>query len=170
MGSWSRGRVSLVGDAGDCPGPAVGGGTTVAVVGAYVLAGELKQAGGDHIRAFGNYQSRMREFVRASRSIGPSSMRTLIPRTPGQVWLAAQLLRLVPRLPAGLQRRLASVQAGPAVRWNPPLSSTTTDSATGGRQPPCSRQGPTTSRIPGFSACEVVVGSHVAGSLRAHLC
>src|SRR6266542_4001310 len=41
MPSWSNGRVTLVGDAGYCPGPAVGGGTAVAVVGAYVLAGAL---------------------------------------------------------------------------------------------------------------------------------
>ncbi|MGZ8814686.1 MAG: hypothetical protein ACXWZI_12020 [Mycobacterium sp.] len=34
MDSWSRGRVSLVGDAGYCPGPAVGGSTSLAVVGA----------------------------------------------------------------------------------------------------------------------------------------
>ena len=38
---WSRGRVTLVGDAGYCPGPAVGGSTSLAVLGAYVLAGEL---------------------------------------------------------------------------------------------------------------------------------
>ena len=35
-------------------------------------------------------------------------------RTPRQVWLAAQLMRLVPQLPAALQRRLASLQGGPA--------------------------------------------------------
>src|SRR5439155_13815919 len=45
MDTWSRGRVTLVGDAGYSPGPAVGGGTTLAVVGAYVLAGELLAAG-----------------------------------------------------------------------------------------------------------------------------
>ncbi len=38
---WSRRRVTLVGDAGYCPGPAVGGSTSLAVLGAYVLAGEL---------------------------------------------------------------------------------------------------------------------------------
>ena len=41
MDTWSRGRVTLVGDAGYCPGPAVGGSTSLAVVGAYILAGEL---------------------------------------------------------------------------------------------------------------------------------
>ncbi len=47
LDTWSRGRVTLVGDAGYCPGPAVGGSTSLAVVGAYVLAGELAAAGGD---------------------------------------------------------------------------------------------------------------------------
>ena len=41
--SWSRGRVTLVGDAGYCPGPAVGGSTSLAVYGAYVLAGETRE-------------------------------------------------------------------------------------------------------------------------------
>jgi len=114
MQSWSNGRVTLVGDAGYCPGPAVGGGTTIAVVGAYVLAGELRDAGGDHAGGFANYENELREFVRRGLGIGPASMRTLIPRTRSQVWLAPQLMRLVPRLPTAVQRKLASLQAGPA--------------------------------------------------------
>jgi hypothetical protein len=50
MDSWNRGRVTLVGDAGYSPGPAVGGGTSLAVVGAYVLASELAAPSGDYIR------------------------------------------------------------------------------------------------------------------------
>jgi 2-polyprenyl-6-methoxyphenol hydroxylase-like FAD-dependent oxidoreductase len=46
METWTRGRVTLVGDAGYSPGPAVGGGTSLAVVGAYVLASELTSFGG----------------------------------------------------------------------------------------------------------------------------
>jgi 2-polyprenyl-6-methoxyphenol hydroxylase-like FAD-dependent oxidoreductase len=114
MDTWSSGRVTLVGDAGYSPGPAVGGGTSVAVVGAYVLAGELREAGGDPTTAFAAYETQMREFVLRSRTIGPTSMKTLIPRTPWQVWLTPQLMRLVPRLPATVQRRLSSLQGGPA--------------------------------------------------------
>lgn len=50
LDSWSRGRVTLVGDAGYCPGPAVGGSTSIAVLGAYILAGELARSGGDYTR------------------------------------------------------------------------------------------------------------------------
>ena len=39
-------------DVGYCPGPAVGGSTSLSVLGAYVLAGELAQAGGVYTRAF----------------------------------------------------------------------------------------------------------------------
>ncbi|SRR6266571_7719822 len=114
MPSWSSGRVTLVGDAGYCPGPAVGGGTALAVIGAYVLAGELRAAGGDPATAFPSYERELGELVRRSRTIGPTVMKTLIPRTPLQVWLTTQVLRLVPRLPATLQRRLSSFQGRPA--------------------------------------------------------
>jgi 2-polyprenyl-6-methoxyphenol hydroxylase-like FAD-dependent oxidoreductase len=114
MASWSGGRVTLVGDAGYSPGPAVGGGTALAVVGAYVLAGELQAAGGDPATAFRRYETELREVVGRFRTIGPTVMRTLIPATPLQVWLTTQALRLVPRLPATLQRRLSSFQGRPA--------------------------------------------------------
>jgi 2-polyprenyl-6-methoxyphenol hydroxylase-like FAD-dependent oxidoreductase len=114
MGSWSSGRVTLVGDRGYSPGPAVGGGTSIAVVGAYVLAGELRAAGGDHTTAFGNYEHEMLEFVRRSRSIGPTVMKSIIPRTPLQVGLTTRLMRLLPRLPATLRRGLSWSQGRPA--------------------------------------------------------
>ena len=46
MDSWSKGRVTLVGDAGDCPGPAVGGGTTIAVVGGIRPGRRARRRGG----------------------------------------------------------------------------------------------------------------------------
>ena len=44
MPAWSTGRVTLVGDAGYCASPLSGMGTSLALVGAYVLAGELGPA------------------------------------------------------------------------------------------------------------------------------
>lgn len=43
MGQWSKGRVALVGDAAYCASPASGQGTSLALVGGYVLAGELRR-------------------------------------------------------------------------------------------------------------------------------
>ncbi|WP_246094300.1 hypothetical protein [Streptomyces griseofuscus] len=68
MDTWSRGRATLVGDAGCSPGPAVGVSTSLAVLGAYVLAGEPGRADGDHERAFPAYERPMAEHVRGSHA------------------------------------------------------------------------------------------------------
>jgi 2-polyprenyl-6-methoxyphenol hydroxylase-like FAD-dependent oxidoreductase len=104
MDSWSRGRVTLVGDAGYGPAPAVGGGTALAVVGAYVLAGELAAAGGDHEAAFRSYERVMREMVVRSRAIAPSVIKTFIPATRYQIWRRDLLTRGFLKLPVSLQR------------------------------------------------------------------
>ncbi|MEU7868152.1 FAD-dependent monooxygenase [Dactylosporangium sp. NPDC049140] len=114
LGSWSRGRVTLVGDAGYGPGPAVGGGSSLALVGGYVLATELAAAGGDHTVAFPAYEAAMAATVEASRRIGPSVLATLVPRSNLQIWAMAQAMRLLPRLPAFAQRRLTAFGGGPA--------------------------------------------------------
>jgi 2-polyprenyl-6-methoxyphenol hydroxylase-like FAD-dependent oxidoreductase len=101
---WSHGRVTLVGDAGYSPGPAVGGGTSLAVIGAYVLATALRDTRGDHDRAFDRYQDSMREPVVRSWRIAPATMNTLIPATQPQVWLTIQAMRLIPRLPTPVRR------------------------------------------------------------------
>jgi 2-polyprenyl-6-methoxyphenol hydroxylase-like FAD-dependent oxidoreductase len=69
MASWSRGRVTLVGDAGHCASPLSGQGTSLALVGAYVLAAELAAAGGDHRPAFGRYEQRLRPFVERNQAL-----------------------------------------------------------------------------------------------------
>ncbi len=107
MDSWVRGRVGLVGDAGYSPGPAVGGGTSLAVIGAYMLATELASAG-DPVRALDRYQQAMRPVVAHSRNIGPTVMKFLVPRSAAQIWLTAQAMRVLPRLPDPLRRRLTA--------------------------------------------------------------
>ncbi|KAA2254520.1 FAD-dependent oxidoreductase [Solihabitans fulvus] len=69
MDSWSRGRVVLLGDAGYCGSPMSGQGTSMALVGAYVLAGELKAAGGDHGAAFAGYERELREYVTQNQQL-----------------------------------------------------------------------------------------------------
>jgi 2-polyprenyl-6-methoxyphenol hydroxylase-like FAD-dependent oxidoreductase len=70
MDTWSRGRIFLVGDAAHCAAPTSGRGTSQALVGAYVLAGELAAACGDHRTAFAAYESALREQVAANQEIG----------------------------------------------------------------------------------------------------
>ncbi|WP_329461515.1 FAD-dependent monooxygenase [Streptomyces sp. NBC_01431] len=60
---WSNGRIGLAGDAGYCPSPRSGQGTSLALAGAYVLVGELASSRGDHRAAFDRYQQVMRAYV-----------------------------------------------------------------------------------------------------------
>ncbi|SFW80863.1 FAD-dependent monooxygenase [Amycolatopsis australiensis] len=69
---YSRGRVVLLGDA--AYGNTLGGfGTGLAIVGAYVLAGELLAAGGDHRVAFARYEAQFRDYAKVAQrgSAGP---------------------------------------------------------------------------------------------------
>jgi 2-polyprenyl-6-methoxyphenol hydroxylase-like FAD-dependent oxidoreductase len=109
MQSWSRGRVTLAGDAGYCPGPAVGGSTSLAVVGAYVLAGELAAARGDHERAFRACEARLMNYVRDSREFALETARQLIPNTRVGLWLQATGLRAFGALPRPLVRGIAQL-------------------------------------------------------------
>ncbi|OBB69937.1 FAD-dependent monooxygenase [Mycobacterium sp. 852014-50255_SCH5639931] len=108
---WSRRRVTLVGDAGYCPGPAVGGSTSLAVLGAYVLAGELAAADGDHLRAFAAYELQMREPVHRSRAFARGAAKGIIPGSRLGVWALTRGARLVSLLPASLSRSLAKLNA-----------------------------------------------------------
>jgi 2-polyprenyl-6-methoxyphenol hydroxylase-like FAD-dependent oxidoreductase len=70
MDRWSTGRVGLIGDAAFSASPMSGAGTGLALVGAYLLAGELAAADWDPEPAFGAYEERMRPFVEANQEIG----------------------------------------------------------------------------------------------------
>ena len=70
MDTWTSGRVALLGDAGYCAAPTSGRGTSQALIGAYVLAGELAQARGDHRAAFTAYENAMRPFVTEHQAVG----------------------------------------------------------------------------------------------------
>jgi 2-polyprenyl-6-methoxyphenol hydroxylase-like FAD-dependent oxidoreductase len=70
MKSWTKGRVALLGDAGYSASPISGQGNNLALVGAYILAGELKQADGNYHRAFKRYNELLHPFVEANQKLG----------------------------------------------------------------------------------------------------
>jgi 2-polyprenyl-6-methoxyphenol hydroxylase-like FAD-dependent oxidoreductase len=105
--SWSRGRVTLVGDAGYCPGPAVGGSTSLAVYGAYVLAGEIAKAGGDPTVAFAAYEDTMMPSVLGSRSLARVNANTIMPRSRWGVRALIGTARVVSVLPLGVTQAFA---------------------------------------------------------------
>ncbi|MER7772695.1 FAD-dependent monooxygenase [Kitasatospora sp. NPDC096140] len=69
MDRWSQGRVVLLGDAGYCASPLSGQGTSLALVGAHVLADALDRSGGDHRTAFTSYEERLRPFVALNQDL-----------------------------------------------------------------------------------------------------
>jgi 2-polyprenyl-6-methoxyphenol hydroxylase-like FAD-dependent oxidoreductase len=99
MDNWSADRVTLVGDAGYCPSPLSGQGTSLALFGAYVLAGAPQAAGGDHGIAFAAYQRQMRDFVARNQQIAIGNTKRFIPQTRRQIWLQNQAIRTLPYLP-----------------------------------------------------------------------
>ena len=109
--SWSRGRVALVGDAGYCPGPAVGGSTSLAVIGAYVLAGELQRAGGDPTVGFGTYERVMREPVIGARALAKSVARSILPSSRLGVRALITAGQLISVLPTPLTAMLAGLNS-----------------------------------------------------------
>ncbi|HEY9291037.1 MAG TPA: FAD-dependent oxidoreductase [Microlunatus sp.] len=66
---WHRDRVVLLGDAGYCPSPLSGLGTSLAIVGAYVLAGELARHDLDHRLAFPRYDEIMRPYIAQAQQL-----------------------------------------------------------------------------------------------------
>jgi 2-polyprenyl-6-methoxyphenol hydroxylase-like FAD-dependent oxidoreductase len=79
---WHAGRVGLVGDAAYCPSPLSGMGTSCALVGAYVLAGELATHGADRAEeAFAAYDARLRPYVERAQRIAPGAPGLAHPRT-----------------------------------------------------------------------------------------
>ncbi|MEV7027982.1 FAD-dependent monooxygenase [Kitasatospora sp. NPDC093558] len=69
MDRWSDGRIVLLGDAGYCASPLSGQGTSLALVGAYVLADALRRAGADHRTALADYERRLRPFVALNQAL-----------------------------------------------------------------------------------------------------
>jgi len=102
MQSWHRGRIALVGDAAYCPAPAVGGGTSLAVIGAYTLAREAAEAKGDYRRAL----HATRDLVHQSRVIGSALLESLVPSSRISIYLGMLLLPLVTRLPGALRHNV----------------------------------------------------------------
>ena len=91
MERWSHGRAVLLGDAGYCPALLTGQGSTLAMMGAYILAGELKLALGDHQRAFARYEQAFRPVVRQEQKKAGSNAKFLVPATPLGLWVQTHL-------------------------------------------------------------------------------
>ncbi len=70
MKSWIKGRVALLGDAGYCASLHSGQGSSLALIGAYILAGELKKSLGNYTHAFNIYNELLHPLVEANQKLG----------------------------------------------------------------------------------------------------
>ncbi len=84
LNSFSRGRVCLLGDAAWCASPRSGMGTSLAVVGAYVLAHELRAAHGDHEAAYLRYQQVLAPYVDRCQQLAVDNLKL---DDPSSVWM-----------------------------------------------------------------------------------
>lgn len=125
MPAWSRGRVALAGDAAHAPSFFSGQGTSIALVGAYMLAGELATAT-DPAAAFAAYEQKTRDFVRRNQALADSGGTTLAPATDRALWFRNKvLLKLAPLLaPTGLLGR-AGRKAATSLTLPPPKTADT---------------------------------------------
>lgn len=111
MPRWSQGRVVLLGDAGYCASPASGQGTGMALVGAYVLAGELG-VHATHAAAFAAYEELMRPYVKLNQDFAHKAVKSFTARTPGQLRMRNAMMRVLPYMPwknmiaAGITKQL----------------------------------------------------------------
>ncbi len=94
-GMWTRGRVTLVGDAAYCVSLLAGQGSALAMAGAYILAGELHRAHGDYAAAFRRYQDLFYPFVLHKQKAARRFAGTFAPKSNFALFLRNQIFRLM---------------------------------------------------------------------------
>jgi len=99
-----RGRVALIGDAAFAPGAAVGGGTGLAVLSAYLLATAVSE--GETSRALPAYAAAMQPLVAKTERIAPELLDALLPRSTLAASLTVRLLPVLAGLPGWLRQRV----------------------------------------------------------------
>ncbi|OPX06459.1 FAD-binding monooxygenase [Mycobacterium sp. AT1] len=105
--SWSRGRVAVAGDAAYCATPVSGMGTSLAIAGAYLLAGAVG-ANTDHVEAFASYEREMRPFVDEAQKLPPGVPRIANPTSR----LGVQVFRAAVRVAASAPARALTSRLG----------------------------------------------------------
>jgi 2-polyprenyl-6-methoxyphenol hydroxylase-like FAD-dependent oxidoreductase len=93
--SWSRERIALAGDAAFCVSLLAGQGSALAMVGAYILAGELSRSPQDSAAAFVRYQQRFGPFVFGKQNAAPRMVDFFAPRSSLALSLRNRALRLM---------------------------------------------------------------------------
>jgi 2-polyprenyl-6-methoxyphenol hydroxylase-like FAD-dependent oxidoreductase len=93
MESWSRRRVALIGDAAFCVSLVAGQGSALAIISAYVLAGELANADGRHEEAFSKYEAFLRTFINTKQQGAERFAAVFAPRTKWGLCFRNQVIK-----------------------------------------------------------------------------
>ena len=111
MTTWSKSRVVCLGDTAYAPTPVAGGGTSLAITGAYILAAELSKLDkGEHpSKALEAYESTFRPFVEQAQKIPLFIPAIAHPETAWKRWL--------------LQASLSALSKYVAIPWMAPRPS-----------------------------------------------
>jgi 2-polyprenyl-6-methoxyphenol hydroxylase-like FAD-dependent oxidoreductase len=92
--SLHKGRFVLVGDAGYAPGP-TGTGTTLAITGAYVLAGEVCRHKGNLAAGLRAYEEQMRPIIDDLQKVPLLVSTILAPQTAWGIWLRNHIFAFI---------------------------------------------------------------------------
>ncbi|WP_040807462.1 FAD-dependent monooxygenase [Nocardia concava] len=95
----SSGRVTLLGDAGYCGSPLTGMGTAMAIVGAYILAGEIAATPGDLGRAQARYQELITPFLDKAKELPGGGIKMMLPTSKFGTAMARMNWRLMTSKP-----------------------------------------------------------------------
>ncbi|MBQ0951318.1 FAD-dependent monooxygenase [Streptomyces coelicoflavus] len=106
MPSWSSGRVALVGDAAFAPSFLTGQGSSLALVGAYMLADSLSDR--SPAAGFAAYEHRTREFVTLNQDVVGEGDARLFPTTARGLEQRNEMLRRLDTVPSPGERHVHS--------------------------------------------------------------
>ncbi len=93
MDRWSKGRVGLIGDAAFCPSLLAGQGSALAMIAAYVLAGELSRTPGSPEAALSRYEELLHPFMLAKQQAAEKFAASFTPRTGLGLFLRNQITK-----------------------------------------------------------------------------
>nr|POE59174.1 uncharacterized protein CFP56_24444 [Quercus suber] len=103
MSRWSNSRVVCLGDAAYAPTPLTGAGASLAITGAYILAGELcklQDARAHPAKALEAFERVFRPFVEQIQKVNPKFPARAHPQTATSRWVLQLLVRLASKVVA----------------------------------------------------------------------
>ena len=98
QGLWTQGRITLIGDAAFCVSLLAGQGSALAMIAAYILAGELHRCQGDYALAFRRYQDLLGLFVLKKQQAALRFAGYFAPKSRLSLFVRNQMMNLM-RLP-----------------------------------------------------------------------